>query len=362
MITGFNTDVQYDGCVYHVQTEDRGMDHPVLESLVYVGGTIIAKKQTPYGEHLKQGATEEMIASLLRRQHQVIIKAIRSGRIEDLSRQTDPDKDPIAQEIASGRTSPSKTGEQKTAAKPPASTTAERKGVPKPPASTTAEHKIAEKPRASATAEPESPARTPSSATGEQTLPAKPPVPDASGLKIAAPPRELPRSEPRPAPTAEIPGEPSLADAPTEEIPIPAEIAARTTGPTKAPVGAQPQASGGRIGLNLDQVISDYLKRSAEQGRLDLSVVSPNSFVAGKAVNLKVQVCRTETPEAEAIVTVKIIGTAFKPQVHIARADRAGIATFNLNLPSFNAGTAAIVIEAQSNRGRGELKHLIRRA
>jgi hypothetical protein len=31
-------------------------------------------------------------------------------------------------------------------------------------------------------------------------------------------------------------------------------------------------------------------------------------------------------------------------------------------LPSFTAGTAAIVIEAQSNRGRGELKHLIRRA
>ncbi|HWP43614.1 MAG TPA: hypothetical protein VNO14_10290, partial [Blastocatellia bacterium] len=73
VITGFNTDVPYDGRIYHVQTEDRGKENPVLESLVYLGGTIIAKKQTPYADRLTEGATEETIASLLKKQHQVII-------------------------------------------------------------------------------------------------------------------------------------------------------------------------------------------------------------------------------------------------------------------------------------------------
>src|SRR5215216_7281713 len=86
MITGFNTDVRHDGRIYHVQTEDRGRENPVLESLVYIGGTIVAKKSTPYSEQLSSGATEEAIASLLKRQHQVIIAAIKAGRIEDLIR------------------------------------------------------------------------------------------------------------------------------------------------------------------------------------------------------------------------------------------------------------------------------------
>jgi hypothetical protein len=114
--------------------------------------------------------------------------------------------------------------------------------------------------------------------------------------------------------------------------------------------------------LNLDEVISDYLKRSSEQGKLDLKVVSPNVFIAGKTVALKVQVSRGQAPEPEAVVTVKVIGTAFKPQVFLSRADRAGNASFSFTLPSFTAGTAALVLEAQSSRGRGELKHLIRRA
>jgi hypothetical protein len=130
---------------------------------------------------------------------------------------------------------------------------------------------------------------------------------------------------------------------------------------SQAPGGKVPGTSG-KIGLNLDQVISDYLKRSSEQGKLDLKVISPNVFIAGKAISLKVRVSRGEALEPDAIVTVKVIGTAFKPQVYMARADRQGVSTFNITLPPFSAGTAAIVIEAQSSRGRGELKHLIRRA
>ncbi|HSQ19756.1 MAG TPA: hypothetical protein VLR92_05220, partial [Blastocatellia bacterium] len=86
MITGFNTDVRHEGHVYHVQTEDRGKDNPILESLVYVGGTIVAKKLTPYPEPSNEGIAPDALASLLKRQHQIIIAAIKAGRIEDLIR------------------------------------------------------------------------------------------------------------------------------------------------------------------------------------------------------------------------------------------------------------------------------------
>src|SRR5947209_10331082 len=84
MITGFNTDVQHEGQVYQVQTEDRGHGNPVLESLVYIGGTVIVQKLTPYAEQLSQGADEQIIAGLLKRQHQVIIAAIKTGRVREL--------------------------------------------------------------------------------------------------------------------------------------------------------------------------------------------------------------------------------------------------------------------------------------
>src|SRR5215831_4185392 len=86
MITGFNTDVCHEGHVYHVQTEDRGKDNPILGSLVYVGGTIVAKKLTPYPAPLSKDAGPDAVASMLKRQHQVIIAAIKAGRIDDLIR------------------------------------------------------------------------------------------------------------------------------------------------------------------------------------------------------------------------------------------------------------------------------------
>ena len=42
MITGFNSDVKYRGLVYHVQTEDKGAENPLIETLIYKGGEILA--------------------------------------------------------------------------------------------------------------------------------------------------------------------------------------------------------------------------------------------------------------------------------------------------------------------------------
>ncbi len=83
MITGFNTDVDYAGRVYHVQTEDKGLKNPIIESLVYSGGEIITSVKSGYEELVPQG--EEAETEVLRRmevQHQNLIRDIRNGRFD----------------------------------------------------------------------------------------------------------------------------------------------------------------------------------------------------------------------------------------------------------------------------------------
>ena len=83
MITGFNTDIRHGDRVFHVQTEDRGLGNPVVESLVYVGGQILLSKKSPYPDLVVDGkADEKAIRQLMDLQHRRIIEAIRRGRFD----------------------------------------------------------------------------------------------------------------------------------------------------------------------------------------------------------------------------------------------------------------------------------------
>ena len=91
MITGFNTDVEFQGKVYHVQTEDKGLARPIVMTLVYDRGTILASKRTPYDDLVASGMDEDVLAERLQKQHRTICAAIRAGRIEDLKRMSEKD-------------------------------------------------------------------------------------------------------------------------------------------------------------------------------------------------------------------------------------------------------------------------------
>jgi hypothetical protein len=86
VITGFNTDIEYKGVVYHVQTEDKGLASPLILSLVYSGGAILAAKRQRYEDLIESGFSEEVLTQRLQRQHRLICAAINAGRIEDLKR------------------------------------------------------------------------------------------------------------------------------------------------------------------------------------------------------------------------------------------------------------------------------------
>jgi hypothetical protein len=340
MITGFNTDVPHQDRVYHVQTEDRGTkDNPVLESLVYIGGTIIAKKLTPYADKISQGANDATIASLLKRQHQVIIAAIKAGRIEDLIKHS----------------------------------AIYNNEKPQTPLFVTEENFVPV-----LEARPEAPQK------GKSGFLPEVPTRRKSGFLTDFPPQVksdfiAQAKKNSGSLVATIAPENVVTIAPEQITAItsekitaftPEQVAAITSEKPAVPkpLPSSPKLTKATSGilktgsLNLDEVISDYLKRSSEQEKLDLKVIAPSVFIAGKTITLRIEVKQGDKIEPDAIVTVKVIGTAFKPQVFIGRAAADGIATFNLVLPAFSSGTAAIVIEVQSRYGRGELKHLIRRA
>jgi hypothetical protein len=92
LITGFNTDIKHNDKVYHIQTEDKGLQNPYIESLVYVGGEILASRKTSYADKIvERGFDEKAISALMEQQHKTMIAAIKRGRLDHLSEtQTKP--------------------------------------------------------------------------------------------------------------------------------------------------------------------------------------------------------------------------------------------------------------------------------
>ncbi|MBX7055642.1 MAG: hypothetical protein K1X36_11865 [Pyrinomonadaceae bacterium] len=88
MIAGFNTDIEFDGVVYHVQTEDKGLPSRKIISLVYDRGTILASKRTNYDDLAAEEIVETVVAERVQKQHKLICAAIRAGRINELKAMT----------------------------------------------------------------------------------------------------------------------------------------------------------------------------------------------------------------------------------------------------------------------------------
>jgi len=94
VITGFNSDVKFRGLVYHVQTEDKGQENPLIETLIYKGGEILASRRLPYAELIQGDEAEKTISRLMEEQHNAMILEVKRGKftpaveetsVEDLS-------------------------------------------------------------------------------------------------------------------------------------------------------------------------------------------------------------------------------------------------------------------------------------
>jgi hypothetical protein len=83
MITGYNTDVRHGNRVFHVQTEDKGLSNPKIETLIYVGGEILDSYRSSYEDlTVAPPVTESVIQSRMDEQHRAVIRDIKQGKYD----------------------------------------------------------------------------------------------------------------------------------------------------------------------------------------------------------------------------------------------------------------------------------------
>ena len=79
MVPGFNTDFKYRGETYHVQTEDNGVSNPVVVTLLYHKGAILASRRTPYTDLVGKPGFQQELMGLMKSQHKDLMRALLAG-------------------------------------------------------------------------------------------------------------------------------------------------------------------------------------------------------------------------------------------------------------------------------------------
>lgn len=282
MITGFNTDIEHDGVVYHVQTEDKGLDTPIILSLVYAGGTILASKRSPYEDLIAAGFSDEALAERLKRQHKLICAAIHSGRIDDLKKMTRPVKRQAVEETV--------------------------------------------------TAEPV--VEQPEVLVEEPELVAEPVIEE---FEFEYGPITQEWTPPPPAPPVE-----------ETEVEVDAEIIA----PEPEPV-VEGDENGSEAALS-EEPLADGLV---------ITLLDDEEFYSGEKYTLRVFIANRaagqEQPLASAAVSIKILGTTFRPLIYSLKTESDGVATVATQIPEFTSGRAAVLVRAVVKDQAAELRRII---
>lgn len=321
VITGFNTDIEYQGITYHVQTEDKGLDTPLILSLVYNRGTILASKRSPYDDLISEGFDEKVLVDRLQKQHKLICAAVRAGRIEDLKRMTMKEsalkqkkliaqkeiKSPVdlKENISREAALPAETKQVETAAADFIKTEDFIEEVLKPL---------------------------------EQAEKSKPEA-------VLSPIEEQTEAEPQKQAEEAI-----VWEAPLNVLEEPIiEAVQIIEEETILPADAV-------------EIIAEAAKlESPPDNKLKLGLLTDTNFKGGERKTINIMVWRGTMEDGlnGAHILVKIVGTTFRPLIFHAKTDSNGIATIHLQLPHFRAGRAAILIKAMNEGEEAELRRII---
>jgi len=302
VITGFNTDIEVQGVTYHIQTEDKGVDTPLILSLVYDRGTILASKRSPYDDLLAEAFDETALAERLQKQHKLICAAVRAGRIEDLKLMTMKDS--------------ALRNKRLVTQKEIILVAAKTNDKPKNTEDLLLAQIFTEK------------AANP---TKENTLDlAK--AEESFVVEIPKPMEELVWDIP-----ISVVEEPFIeaVQIVEEEMILPAEAVEIITDFAK-----------------FEQIVDDSLK---------IELLGDVTFKGGerKTVSILVKRGSQENGLSGAHIMVKVIGTSFRPLIFHAKTDSNGVAIVHLQLPHFTAGRAAILVRAMSEGEEIELRRVI---
>jgi len=83
-LLGYNTNVRHKGKVYHIQTEDSGVDRPHIITHVFAdGGRIIASKKTDYSAQVAADNLTVLVKAKMQAQHKAMLVALRDGAYDE---------------------------------------------------------------------------------------------------------------------------------------------------------------------------------------------------------------------------------------------------------------------------------------
>lgn len=102
MIPGFNHNIRYKEVLYHIQTEDSGTENPVVTTLLYKGGTILASKRTSYSDIVKSDKMEEVVKEIMREQHKMMLLDLKNGVFDEVKEKPDLEGIPEEKETVFG--------------------------------------------------------------------------------------------------------------------------------------------------------------------------------------------------------------------------------------------------------------------
>lgn len=272
MITGFNTDIEFGGVTYHVQTEDKGLAKPVIMTLVYDRGTILASKRAAYDDLINAGFDEKVLSERLQKQHRIMCAAIKAGRIDDLKKMS-------AREVATARAS----------------------------------------------------------------VAGQPVVKASTGLSSSRPTSaELPIPRPEFNSSNDVLFEKPEADSILEAVIIQEET-------YELPADA------------IEIVPEKPAIELPGASRLSIELLGDENFKGGERRSIGFMVCRGSgrAVVAGAQIMVKVLGSNFRPQIFHTTTDTNGVARVEVQLPTFRAGRAALLVRALSGSDEVELRRPI---
>jgi hypothetical protein len=84
-LLGYNNNVRHKGRVFHIQTEDSGVNHPhIITHLFMDGGRILKSVKKSYAEHVGIDGMSEIVRGLMKEQHKAMFIALRDGQFDHL--------------------------------------------------------------------------------------------------------------------------------------------------------------------------------------------------------------------------------------------------------------------------------------
>lgn len=300
MISGFNTDIDYQGITYHVQTEDKGAPARMIMTLVYDKGTILASKRSTYEDLSVVDYDEKEVTERLSRQHKLMCAAVKAGRIDELVKMT--------RAASAGSKTTVKT---------------EAEPLLRPADAAMLAETITETPRVNV---------SPPAVPVIDRAPVVPRAPIKIGMVETEKVIRL------------VPG-----DMFEEELVLDAVHIIEDDEIEILPDDAV-------------AVVSELsgLERSTNQ-KLSLELLSDTKFKGGDRRTVSIMICRGTDRKVvtNAQIMIKVLGSSFRPVIFHAKTDANGLARVHMQLPHFQAGRAALLIRAIADGEEIELRRVV---